>query len=139
MATTFIESQGVQLAVGDGSSPENYTLIPQITTMSGPGGSASVIDVTTLDSTAREKAMGLPDEGQLSFEMVYNPNNTVQDGLRVKRAARTLHNFELTLTDSPATVFLFSAYVLEFTQGYAVDEVAMVSVTLEISGPVTKQ
>jgi hypothetical protein len=138
MATTSIESQGVQLQRGDGGGPEVFTLVGQITSIDGPSGSAAVIDVTTLDSTAREKRMGLPDEGQVTLEVIYDPANVQQEGLRSDRAARTLRNFQVVLTDLGSTTFSFSAFVLEFSRALSVDAVVTASITLEITGAETK-
>jgi hypothetical protein len=64
MSSNAIESQGVELKRYNGAS---YDLIPEIKSFTGPGGSATVIDVTDLQSVAKEKRMGLPDEGQLQI------------------------------------------------------------------------
>ena len=117
MSSSALESQGMTLGRGDAASPEVFTTIPEATNFSGPGGSAAVIDVTDLSSTAKEKRMGLNDEGQLSFTINYIPANTVHAGLRADRTARTLRVFRLTFTDSPNTLWTFSAYVT----GFAVD------------------
>lgn len=138
MVTTSVESQGVQLKRGDGGGPEVFALVGQVTSFDGPSGSAAVIPVTTLDSTAIEKRMGLPDEGQISLEIIYDPAGVEQEGLRADRATRTLRNFELVLTDVAATTFSFAAFVLEFSIAGAVDAVVTGSITLEITGAVTK-
>jgi len=131
-----IESQGCTLARGNGAGPEVFTAIGEVISFQGPGGSASVIDVTNLSSTAKEKRMGLMDEGQITFELNLDTDDTMQTGLRSDRTARTLRNFRLTLTDTPATVLSFSAYVLAFSIQGAVDDVVKASCTLEISGAV---
>lgn len=132
-----LETQGVVIARGDGGGPEVFNAIGEVVSFQGPGGSASVIDVTHLGSAAKEKRMGLMDEGQFTFEMNLDTADTQHDGLRADRAARTLRNFQVTLTDSPATVISFSAYVLSFSIQGAVDDKIAASVTLEISGAVT--
>jgi len=137
MPTVYVESQGTQLQIGDGASPEAFTLIPQLVSLGGPGGSATVIDISTLDSTGREKAMGLADSGQITCEMVYNPQNTVHAGLFSKWKARTQHNFRIVFTDSPSTQYDFAGYVLEFAHNFSVDEVTTVSMTIEVTGSIT--
>lgn len=132
-----INTQGVALKRGNGVNPETFNIIGEITKFDGPGGSASVIDVTTLQSTAKEKRMGLMDEGQYTFTMNLDPTDVQQAGLRSDRANRTLRNFQLVLTDISNTTLAFSAFVLEFKISGAVDQVVTASVTLEISGPVT--
>lgn len=133
-----LETQGVTIARGDGGTPtEIFSAIGEVISFQGPGGSASVIDVTNLSSLAKEKRMGLGDEGQFTFELNLDTADAEQTGLRADRTARVLRNFELTLTDSPATVLSFSAYVLSFSIQGGVDDKVGASVTLEISGVVT--
>lgn len=130
-----LETQGTLIQRGNGADPEVFTTIGEINSFQGPGGSASVIDVTSLDSAAKEKRMGLMDEGQFTFEMNLVPGDTAQDGLRSDRTSRTLRNFKLTLVDS--TVITFAAYVTGFSISGGVDDKIGGSVTLEISGSVT--
>lgn len=137
MSSSALETQGVLIKRGDGASPEVFTTIPEIVSFDGPGGSASEIDVSDLASSAREFRMGLKDEGDFSFEMMYLPNNAQHGGLQTDRTNRTLRNFTITLTDSPQSVMSFSAYVREFSVSGGVDDVIRASVTLRISGAVT--
>lgn len=132
-----INAQGVELRRGNGASPETFVIVGEITQFDGPGGSATVIDVSTLQSVAKEKRAGLPDEGQFTFQMNLDPSDVQQNALRADRAARVLRNFRLVLTDSSNTTLQFSALVLEFKISGAVDQVVKASVTLEISGAVT--
>jgi len=132
-----IETQGTIISRGDGGGPEVFNSIGEIISFQGPGGSASVIDTTHLLSAAKEKRMGLMDEGQFTFEANLDTADTEQTGLRADRAARTLRNFQIALNDVANTVISFSAYVLSFSVQGGVDDKVGASVTLEISGPVT--
>lgn len=139
MSSNALEAQGMTIARGDGASPEVFTTIPEIKSFTGPSGSASIIDVTDLSSAAKEKRMGLKDEGQISFNMSYIPSDTVHAALRADRSNRTLRNFQMTFTDaSPATVWDFQAYVTGFSVSGGVDGVVESSVTLEISGEIVE-
>lgn len=138
MSVNAIRSQGIKVAKGNGASPEVFTDIPEIVSFSGPGGSGQVIDVTDLDSAAIEKIMGLPDEGQLTLEINYRPDNAVHAGLRTDRANQTLRNFRITFTDPGATTWTFAAYVLNFTAQGGVNAAGRASVTLEITGAITE-
>jgi len=138
MTTTYIESQGIELQIGDGGDPsEIFSLVPQVITIDGPDGSASEIDVTTLDSSAREFAMGLKDSGAISFEAIYDPDNPTHQQLRTDWNARTLRNFQLVFTNNPATTWSFSAYVQTFATAASVDDVVRLNAALRISGDVT--
>lgn len=137
MTTNAIESQGVELQRGDGGGTEVFNVIGEVISFQGPGGQASVIDVTHLLSTAREKKIGLQDEGQVTLECNLVPGDTQQIGLRDDRTNRTRRNFRLVLTDGATTTLSFAAYVLGFSIQGAVDQVVRASITLEVDGPVT--
>lgn len=134
---TAIESQGciIYYTVG---SPTNMQAIGNVVSFNGPGGSATVIDVTNLDSTAKEKRMGLPDEGQFTLELNYDPDNTSHIGLRNARKSRTRTEFKLTLTDTGATSLTFFGYVLGFAIQGGVDAIVKASLTIEIDGAVAE-
>ncbi len=138
MSSSALESQGMILAIQDTStSPNVYNTIPDITEISGPDGSASEIDATDLGSTAKEFKIGLKDEGQISFTINYIPTNTYHAQLRTDRDNRTLRSFQLSFTDSPATVWTFSAYIMGFSITNGVDALTQASVTLRISGSIS--
>ncbi len=139
MSSNAIEAQGIKIQRGSGTSPYTYTDIPEVKSFSGPGGSAAVIDVTDLSSSAKEKRMGLSDEGQLQLTINYIPDNTVHQALRSDRAARSKVPFKITFTDAtPATTWSFFAYVTGFSVSGAVDGVVEGQVTLEITGSITE-
>lgn len=135
MSSNALEAQGMDLKMGNAESPEVFTSISEITSISGPGGQAAVKDVTDLLSTAKAKRMGLPDEGQLAFDINYIPSDSQHSALRAARAARDKVNFQLVFTDdSPSTVWSFSAFVTGFSiQGVEVDGTVGAKVTLEIT------
>jgi hypothetical protein len=137
MAATTIESQGVTLAISVGTSPTSFVTIANIKDFSGPGGQASVIDITNLASVAREKRMGLPDEGQLTFNVDLNPDDATHQSLRDARKNRTECEFRVTLTDPTATTLTFNGFVLGFVVSGAVDDVVKAAITVEINGAVT--
>jgi hypothetical protein len=134
MAT--LESQGATLAISVGTSPTSFTTIANVIDVSGPGGSASVIDITNLASVAREKRMGLPDEGQVTFNVQLDPDNATHQAVRDARKNRTECQFRLTLTDSTPTTLTFNGFVLNFSVSLAVDDVVKASITIEVNGAV---
>ena len=136
MATQAMVSEGLLFQRGDGASPEVFATIGEVTGYEGPGGQAAVIDATHFGSTGKEKVIGLPDEGQFTIEGNFI-HDASQQGLISDRNARTLRNFKITFTDSPATVATFAAYVLSFSTSAGVDDKIPFSCTLEVSGLVT--
>ena len=137
MSSSALESQGMLIKRGDGASPEVFTTIPEVRSIGGPDGSDPEIPVSDLSSSAQEFRIGLKDEGSIALDIMYIPANAAHAGLRSDRAARTLRNFTITFTDSPATVWSFSAYVQSFSIANAVDSTTDASVTLRLSGDIT--
>lgn len=138
MSSSALTSQGMLFQRSDGASPEVYSSIPEITSISGPGGSATEIDVTDMSSTAKEFRLGLQDEGSISLTINYIPANTVHAGLRTDRANSTLRNFRILFTDSPQTQWDFAGYVNGFTVDNGVDAVTTATVTIRVSGSITE-
>lgn len=119
---------------GGTATPVTWSEVGLVTDWDGPGGSASVIDTTHLKSAAREKLMGLMDEGQISFTLNWDTDDTGQAACRTARAARTLKDFRVTYTND--AVQTFSGYVLSFPSSGGVDGKVEGNITVEISGAV---
>jgi hypothetical protein len=135
MSSNAIESQGMKIQRGSGE-PLVFVDIPEVKQFTGPGGSASIIDVTDLASLAKEKRMGLADEGQLQLTINYIPDNEVHQDLRADRAARTRTDFRIVFTDGSQTQWDFQAFVTGFSVSGGVDGVIEAQVTLEITGAI---
>jgi len=139
MSSNAIETQGMKIQIGSGASPHTFADIPEVKNFSGPGGSASVIDVTDIASTSKEKRMGLRDEGQLQLTINYIPDNPQHLALRTARAGRALTPFKITYTDTaPATVWTLYGYVTGFSVSGGVDNVIEAQVTIEITGSIVE-
>ena len=113
MPSTAITEQGIIIARFGATA---FETIPNVVSFQGPGGQASVIDVTNLASTAKEKRVGLRDEGQLSLSLHFNPDDTVHQGLRTDRVNRTRRQFRNTFpATAPAATWTFSGDVTQFS------------------------
>lgn len=132
-----VKTQGCALQLSDGASPEVYSDIANVMSFQGPSGSRQVIDATTLASTGKEKDVGIPDYGQVTFDFKFAASDTVLVDVWDNFVAGTLHNFRILFSDSPRTQFDFAAYVLSMNYSASVDDIVRGSVTLEISGSVT--
>lgn len=135
MATNAFNAQGTIIG-REGTTPGTYVSIAEIRSFSGPGGSAAIIDATTLLSTGKEKVMGLMDEGQLTLELNFSPGDTGQQALLADRAAQIRKNFQITFSDVNNATATFAAYVMGFTIGGGVDALTTATVTLEVTGAV---
>lgn len=135
-----VVARGTTLHVNVDGSPTNWQKIGNVTDFNGPGtGSADVIDASNLDSVAKEKLMGLFDEGQLSFNINLDPDDTVHRAVRTARRNKTLCEFKITLTDTTATIGYFFGYVLNFGHSGSTNSLLKVAVSIEIDGEVNWQ
>ena len=133
-----VKTQGCALRFYDTAvSPNAYVDIANVTGFQGPSGSRQVIDATLLASAAKIKDVGLPDMGQISGDFVFDVSDTVLTDVYDAFLAGTLQVFQIAFSDSPETLFDFSAYVLSFSYSASIDDVVRGSFTLEISGAVT--
>ena len=133
-----IDSSGYGAYTSGGTAtPATYTAIGEVLDFSGPGGQAAVIDVTNLSSTRKEKLMGLPDEGQFTFNLNLDPADTGQLAAKASRNAQTELGYRLSLTDTGTTILTWDAYCLAFNIAGGVDKQVTASITLEITGEVS--
>lgn len=132
MTTAAFNSQGSVIA-REGTTPGTYVSIAEIRSFSGPGGTAAIIDATTLGSTGKEKVMGLQDEGTLGLELNFSPGDSGQQALLADRAAQVKRNFRITFSDVNNTTCTFAAFVTGFTVAGGVDALTTATVTLEIT------
>ncbi len=130
MASGAVHSRKTKIEIKDGATKVQ---VKGLTGFSGlGGGSASVIDVTDLDSDAKEKMVGLADEGQVNLTLNYIPSDPGQIALEEARLSGELSEFVITMRSG--TTYSFSAAVLSFEKSGGVDAVITGSVTLEVSG-----
>lgn len=146
MSIGALESQGVKIYIEDlslGSPPDAWLQICDISGFDGPGGAAAVIDVSDLCSTAKEKRIGLNDEGQFTLNLFYIPADPAHKLLREKRSSREPANFRIEWPVSvnypeEGAAWEFTGFVPGFSTAGAVDESVTATVTIEISGEITE-
>ena len=131
-----ITSQGTTIGIGDAASPEVYTSISQVTSMSGPDGSTTEINVTNLSSTAQTFILGLKDEGSLSLDIIWDERDTQHALLRTKFGSGVSANYRITDAGSPQKTYTFPAYVQGLSMSSGVDEVQRATVNLRISSAI---
>lgn len=131
------ESQGATFAVGAGSPVSYANTVLGVTGIGGPEGQATVIDVSDFDSTAKEKLMGLADEGQISLDLNFIAGDTTGQGaLQAAKSSRAIQNLQVKINDAADTTLTFQGFVLSYNLGLAVDDKISAAATIEISGAV---
>jgi predicted secreted protein len=137
MATAAIAGVGTAFKRGNGASPEVFTAIAEVNSITGPGMTRDFIDVTSLDSTGgyREFIGGFRDGGQLTLNMnfTYAGYNAMLTDYESDDAV----NYQIVLSDSTETTIDFAAFVTDLPLDIKPDDRVTVSVTLKITGQVT--
>lgn len=131
-----VETQGTVFAINSaGSGSPVWTTIKGIVSFSGFDGQAAEIDISDMESVAKEFLIGLPDNGSLSLDANWMPADAGQVALRTARTARTLESFKITWSDNTTTTF--SGYVMQASRNGGVDAKVDTSFVIRISGAVT--
>jgi len=107
--TSAVLSAGTEIGISDGASPPVYNKIPEILSMGTPEITRETIEVTSLDSTAKEYISGLSDGGSIPLEGNWLAGDTYHQLLKTNAAAGTATTFLIVLPDTPATKVLFTA------------------------------
>jgi len=120
-----------------------FTAIGEITGFTGPSGNAVVIDVTNLASTAKEKLIGIRDEGNITLDVNFNTSaDQYQIALKDDRASRTKRIFDIKLNDtstvagSQPSAMYFDGYVTGFSITGSVDNAVKGSIAIELTSAI---
>jgi hypothetical protein len=122
------------------SSPlGTYAAVGQVVSVSGPDGSVPEVDVTHLGSTGKESIAGLADFGSLSFEVILDPADatTMHEQIWTDFLAGTKRNYQLRLSDSPATTVTMNGFPNQYSWNLGVDEAVRATLGIKISGAPT--
>lgn len=134
-----VKTQGTKLKLAGTASPVTYTSMANVTSISGLGGQKGDIEITNFDSLAKEFLTGLEDPGQVQVEINYSPDDTTQDELWALKDSGALRTWRIQLSGaSPAPYFAFTATVQQFQVNFQTDDVVRATVTLRVSGAITK-
>lgn len=133
-------AKGTLLKSGNGASTEVFAVIPGVTNLSGPTLGGEFIDVTHHSSAGgyREKIPSFKEAGQVTFDLLYDDSETKHQALLTDYENRTLRNFTITLPTTGGEIWSFAAYVTSFELQASIDDAIKASVTLELTGAVTR-
>lgn len=132
MADSFV-SNGVTMARGDGSSPEVFTTIPNMISMTPVGQTRALLNVTNISSVSQEYLPDLPDGQEIQLEMQYDPKSLTQARLLTDLRDGIPLSFHAVFPwVSPAQVVNFLAVVTNWSvTDLILDSVAKLAVTLK--------
>lgn len=136
MTSNALPAQGFKVEVSAaGISPLVYTEVKEIAKFNGFDGKAAEIDVTNLQSTAKEFIMGLQDFGTMTLDCNHVPTDPGQVIMRTAKSDRVKRQFKLTFSDMSTAAFL--GFVLSNPISGAVDAKVDGSFAIRITGDVT--
>lgn len=131
-----IDTTGKTITAGAGTAtPSAWVKVGNCKTFSGFDGKSSEIDVTDLDSDAKEFLVGLPDFGSFQISLNWKNTDPGQAKLFALYEAQNAGAMKLVLPNGRTATF--QAFVTEFPISAGVDQTVQTTVTLRITGPVT--
>jgi len=108
-----IQSQKTKIeASTDGGT--TFIQVKGLTGIGGLDGEASDIDVSTLDSDAKEFITGLADAGNMNLSGYWLNADPGQEALRTAKSARTQLDFKVTFSDGFIAEFKGNVKVASF-------------------------
>lgn len=119
------------VATAASAIPQTFTVVNNIHDYTGMDGVAAEIDVTNLQSLAKEYSPGLEDFGQFAFNLDLNPADPGQVALRAAKTSQSKTYFMLTMRTGAIRVLF--GFVKKFSEAGGVDAVVKSSVDIRIS------
>lgn len=111
-ASAGVVGLDTQIKLGDGASPEVFTLIKEATDIDGPEVTQEYADFTHMQSSGgfRERKATFKSSGNVTFTVAYLKDDAQHEALVTAATAvpTTLKNFQLLYPDG--TLCTFSAY-----------------------------
>lgn len=137
--TVAIDSSGFAAAGTSGAAiPQTFSKVGNVKDFTPDGGTANVIDVTNMDSLAKEKRQGLQDNG--NYALTYDADDTDVGQLRLiaARAAQAVVVFKQYYPGG-LKIRAWQGFVQKITEPVAgVDKVLRCSATLVVTGPISR-
>ena len=135
--TVAIDSSGFATAGTTGTAtPQTFSKIGNVQDFSPDGGTATIIDVSNLESVAKEKRQGLQDMG--NYSLTYDTDDTDVGQLRLiaARAAQAVVVFKQVYPGG-LKIRAWQGFVQKVTEPVAgVDKVLRSSATIVVTGPI---
>lgn len=136
-----LNSQGSKISHASAASPTDFQAIEEVTSISGPNGTLSLIDVSHLGSTRKEYLPGLADNGTIDVECNFTAGTQQMLLFDMFNASSDPEGFLIEVpTDSTRTTFYefsFQGIMSKWALGDAVDSKVKLTMTIQTTGGVT--
>ncbi len=133
MASNAFAGVGTRFRRWNGSSFDD---VAEINSITGPGMSRDVIDVTSLDSIGgyREFITGFRNSGTVALAM--NFTRVTYEMMLTDFESDTVVSYEIVFPDADNTTIEFDGLVTELPLTIPADDKVTADVTIQISGPI---
>lgn len=123
---------------GGTATPVTFSSIGNVKGFDGFDGSASVLDKSNFQSTAKEKALGLVDNGQVSYDLDLDLDDAGQIAAMAHRDASSQAQFKIILPGFTTPNIAFAGFVMKFTHTGKVDALLTAKIDIMIDGAVAR-
>lgn len=123
---------------GQGTSPETYNDLEEVTDISGFGQVSDLVEVTNFDSgNNREYIGGLADGVEFTLTCNDVPSATEQSALVGTATGSTINMQYAKTNESPEKTYSFAAVYLGYEEAPSVTDQNQISFTFKITGAIT--
>lgn len=136
-ATAVTIGYGSKFSLGNGASPEVFTDLAEVVSITPPSDQLDIIDATHMTSpnATREFILGLNDPGECSFEMNFIPGSAADLAIQAVRTARVPLNCRVTYPN--LVKWTFRAILTGYEPADPVDDKMTATVTFKVTGTYT--
>jgi hypothetical protein len=126
---------GSEFRLGDGSSPEVFTAVAEVFSITPPSDTVDVIDATHMTSPNRTREFidGLIDPGEASFEMNFIPGGPGDEAIQDWKAAGGAKNCQIKFANTDVT-WTFAGILTGYEPAVPVDDRMTATVTIKVTG-----
>lgn len=136
MTTQAAIGYGVLLKLGNAATPETFTTVAEVTSITPPGFSRDSVDVTHMQSTDRfrEFIPGLIDAGEVSCELNYVVNSATTL-LLMEKIEAAAGNMQIVWPGG--SIMAFTGFLTNLEPEAPIDDKQAASVTIKVTGKPT--
>lgn len=136
MATSARIGHGTLFSVGDAASPEVFTVIAEVTSITPPSITRDIVDASHMEmgDRWRQFVVGRLDGGEAKIEMNFIPGGPGQALLAELQALDDPANIRIEWTNGQ--VWAFTAYCVGFEPTAPVDDKMTATATFKVTGPI---
>lgn len=115
-----------------------FTAIANLTEVDGPDGSVGTVEATDMESDAKEYLPTIPDGGDVSGKVLYDPEETTHEKLQELHDTPSVEAWKIAHANSGASTNAFSGILTKFKPtGMTIEGVLSADITIKKTGKST--